>query len=234
MARQVGGIVGCDAPVCALLADQEVEPSRLLPFRGQEEVLNADVVVLTTTAQAGTLDRKAAEAAGWGPVENQVARVRPQRRHAEPVEVVIPAIGLRSRLERLTLDSPTGPGVFAELGALKPGHRILVRLKDRRTLTFRVEEVRTHEKKDFPTRDVYGASPRRPAPPHHLRGHVRHRRGPLRRQRHRLRRAGTSEPPGPDRGRGRRCPGRPRRSSRSACGFRPAAGRPAAEVGEPA
>ncbi len=157
-------------------------------------------VVLAMTTQAapeppGTLDRRAAEAAGWGPVDNQVARVRPQRRHAEPVEVVIPAIGVRSRLERLTLDahgvmtppekaevagwyaggvrpgdpgpaviaghldSLTGPGVFAELGRLKPGHRILVTLRDGRTVTFRVEEVRTHTKKDFPTRDVYGASP---------------------------------------------------------------------------
>ncbi|TKK89302.1 class F sortase [Herbidospora galbida] len=152
-------------------------------------------VVLGTTAQAGTLDREAAEAAGWGPVENQVAKVRPQRRHAEPVGVVIPAIGVRSRLERLTLDargvmvppgkaevagwyadgvrpgdpgpaviaghldSTTGPGVFAELGRLKPGHRILVRLEDDEVVTFRVEEVRTHAKKDFPTRDVYGASP---------------------------------------------------------------------------
>lgn len=140
-----------------------------------------------------TLDRAAA--AGWGPVENQVAKVRPQRRHAEPVEVVIPAIGVRSRLERLTLDadgvlvpprkaevagwyaggvrpgdpgpaviaghldSLTGPGVFAGLGGLEPGHRILVTLKDGHTVTFRVEEVRAHAKKDFPTRDVYGASP---------------------------------------------------------------------------
>ncbi|GLX93107.1 class F sortase [Herbidospora sp. NBRC 101105] len=151
--------------------------------------------VLAATAQAGTLDPEAAEAAGWGPVENQVAKVRPQRRHAEPVEVVIPAIGVRSRLERLTLDahgvlvaperaevagwyaagvrpgdpgpaviaghldSLTGPGVFAGLGDLEPGHRILVTLKDGRTVRFRVEEVRTHAKKDFPTREVYGASP---------------------------------------------------------------------------
>ncbi|WP_062432993.1 class F sortase [Herbidospora daliensis] len=150
--------------------------------------------VLAATPQAGpgTPER---QAAGWGPVENQVARVTPQAPHAEPVEVSIPAIGVRSRLERLTLDahgvlvppkkaevagwyaggvrpgdagpaviaghldSTTGPGVFAELGTLKPGHRVLVRLEDRKTVTFRVGEVRTHAKKDFPTRDVYGASP---------------------------------------------------------------------------
>ncbi len=154
--------------------------------------------VLAASARAeppGTLDREAAAAAGWGPVENQVAKVRPQTRHAEPVEVVIPAIGVRSRLERLRLDargvmvppekaavagwyaggvrpgdpgpaviaghldSATGPGVFAELGTLKPGHRVLVRARDGRTVTFRVDEVRTHTKKQFPTRDVYGPSP---------------------------------------------------------------------------
>lgn len=148
----------------------------------------------TTQPAPGTLDRRAAEAAGWGPVPGQVAKVRPQKRHAEPVEVVIPAIRVRSRLERLALDahgvmippekaevagwyadgvrpgdpgpaviaghldSRTGPGVFADLGRLRPGHRILVRLPAE-TLTFRVDATRTYAKRQFPTRQVYGASP---------------------------------------------------------------------------
>ncbi len=52
VARQVTGIVGCDAPVCALLAARDVEPTRLLPLRGQEDVLNADVVVVTPALRA--------------------------------------------------------------------------------------------------------------------------------------------------------------------------------------
>ncbi|WP_066361728.1 class F sortase [Herbidospora mongoliensis] len=169
-------ISGCSAPAAdppAVLAAETTQPE---------------------TTQPGTLDRTAAEAAGWGPVPGQVAQVRPRKRYAEPVEIVIPAIDVRSRLERLALDahgvmippkkaeiagwyadgvrpgdpgpaviaghldSTSGPGVFADLGKLKPGQKILVKLKVE-TVTFEVDAVRTYAKKEFPTRQVYGASP---------------------------------------------------------------------------
>ncbi|GAA0410459.1 class F sortase [Acrocarpospora corrugata] len=41
---------------------------------------------------------------GWSAVRGQVAVVSPPVRHAEPVSVSMPAIGVRSALERLTLD----------------------------------------------------------------------------------------------------------------------------------
>ncbi|GAB1817781.1 class F sortase [Herbidospora sp. RD11066] len=166
-----------------------------LLFTGCSAAPPAVLAAKTTQAEPpGTLDREAAETAGWGPVPGQVAKVRPQKRHGDPVEVVIPAIKVRSRLERLALDargvmvppkkaevagwyadgvrpgdpgpaviaghldSTTGPGVFADLGKLRPGHRIKVETADE-MLTFRVDSIRTYAKKEFPTRQVYGASP---------------------------------------------------------------------------
>jgi hypothetical protein len=49
-----------------------------------------------------------------------------------------------------------GPGVFFELGALKPGDTATVSRADRSTVTFRVDRVERYAKDQFPTLDVYG------------------------------------------------------------------------------
>jgi LPXTG-site transpeptidase (sortase) family protein len=54
------------------------------------------------------------------------------------------------------LDTEEGPDVFASLAHAKPGDRIRVSLKDGKTLTFRVTEMKQFPQSDFPTRRVYG------------------------------------------------------------------------------
>lgn len=54
------------------------------------------------------------------------------------------------------VDSKSGPGVFYELGALRPGRRIQIVREDRTVPTFRVDRVRRVDKDDFPTDQVYG------------------------------------------------------------------------------
>jgi hypothetical protein len=49
-----------------------------------------------------------------------------------------------------------GPGVFYELGTLKPGQEIDVTRQDRTVAVFRVDGVRSYPKNMFPTKDVYG------------------------------------------------------------------------------
>ncbi len=49
-----------------------------------------------------------------------------------------------------------GPGVFYELGTLKPGQEIEVTRQDRTVAVFRVDGVRSYPKNMFPTKDVYG------------------------------------------------------------------------------
>lgn len=49
-----------------------------------------------------------------------------------------------------------GPSVFFELGALKPGDKIYVNLKDGTTAVFTVTAVRQYPKSAFPTSTVYG------------------------------------------------------------------------------
>lgn len=56
------------------------------------------------------------------------------------------------------VDSHTGPAVFYRLSELQPGDAIDVRRADGVTVTFTVNEVRTVEKDNFPTEDVYGAT----------------------------------------------------------------------------
>lgn len=58
------------------------------------------------------------------------------------------------------VDSQSGPGVFYRLGEAVPGERILVRTAGRTTLAFRVYAVREYAKTRFPTRLVYGQTPR--------------------------------------------------------------------------
>lgn len=52
-----------------------------------------------------------------------------------------------------------GPGVFFELGALKPGDRVEVTRADRTVAEFRVDEVASYSKADFPSLRVYGNTP---------------------------------------------------------------------------
>jgi sortase (surface protein transpeptidase) len=48
------------------------------------------------------------------------------------------------------------PGVFARLGSLKPGDKIMVTRQDRSTATFQVSRVQEYRKSSFPSAAVYG------------------------------------------------------------------------------
>ncbi|MDP3712609.1 MAG: sortase [Mycobacteriales bacterium] len=52
------------------------------------------------------------------------------------------------------------PGVFARLGDLRPGTRIVVRRPDGRDATFLVDRVQQHAKTAFPTDEVYAPTER--------------------------------------------------------------------------
>lgn len=58
------------------------------------------------------------------------------------------------------VDSKTGPAVFYRLRELRHGDRIVVDRSDGRTATFQVDRVEQVSKASFPTRRVYGATPR--------------------------------------------------------------------------
>ena len=49
-----------------------------------------------------------------------------------------------------------GPGVFYELGNLKPGDEVDITRQDGSVAVFRIDGVRSYPKNDFPTKDVYG------------------------------------------------------------------------------
>lgn len=49
-----------------------------------------------------------------------------------------------------------GPGVFFNLGALRPGSTVNVTRSDRSTAVFRVDRVVSYRKDNFPTLEVYG------------------------------------------------------------------------------
>ncbi|MGW8670285.1 class F sortase [Streptomyces niveus] len=57
-------------------------------------------------------------------------------------------------------DTRTGPAVFLNLNALKPGNVVNVRRADRRTAVFTVDDVRTYKKEAFPDDKVYGSTKR--------------------------------------------------------------------------
>ncbi|HKA69662.1 MAG TPA: class F sortase [Actinomycetes bacterium] len=144
------------------------------------------------SAPAGSAGRGAGAVAGapgaesaWAPAGSQV----------RPVSLRIPAIGVNTALERLSLDrageliaprdpdragwysggpapgevgpavlaghvdSRTGPAVFYRLASLRPGDRIVVSSSDGVVARFRVESVRAFRRADFPTAQVYGATP---------------------------------------------------------------------------
>ncbi len=48
------------------------------------------------------------------------------------------------------------PAVFYRLGAMRPGDRVTVTRKDRRTAVFTVTRIARFPKLQFPTEDVYG------------------------------------------------------------------------------
>ena len=53
------------------------------------------------------------------------------------------------------VDSRTGPAVFYQLRALRPGDTVRVGLADGRVLVFRVQRVQRYPKDEFPTEAVY-------------------------------------------------------------------------------
>ncbi|WP_308403965.1 class F sortase [Streptomyces sudanensis] len=52
-------------------------------------------------------------------------------------------------------DTRTGPAVFLDLHALKPGNTVRVERADGITAVFTVDRVRTYDKDEFPDREVY-------------------------------------------------------------------------------
>jgi hypothetical protein len=54
------------------------------------------------------------------------------------------------------VDTRSGPSVFAKLGNLREGDKILVSRKDRRIALFRVDAVRAYPKTAVPAGEVYG------------------------------------------------------------------------------
>ncbi|OON81895.1 class F sortase [Streptomyces tsukubensis] len=57
-------------------------------------------------------------------------------------------------------DTRTGPAVFLNLNALRPGAFVDVTRSDRRTAVFTVDAVHTYGKKEFPDDKVYGTTGR--------------------------------------------------------------------------
>jgi sortase (surface protein transpeptidase) len=57
------------------------------------------------------------------------------------------------------IDSYLGPGVFYNLGHMRPGERIYVRRTNGSLAVFRVYAVRQYPKDHFPTEKVYGPAP---------------------------------------------------------------------------
>jgi hypothetical protein len=56
------------------------------------------------------------------------------------------------------VDSHEGPGIFADLGDLGPGDRVVVVREDGTAVHFDVDRIESHPKADFPTEAVYGAT----------------------------------------------------------------------------
>jgi sortase (surface protein transpeptidase) len=53
------------------------------------------------------------------------------------------------------VDSTKGPGIFYNLGAVKPGAKIHIGRRDKSNITFIVDKVEVHPKNRFPTERVY-------------------------------------------------------------------------------
>jgi hypothetical protein len=57
------------------------------------------------------------------------------------------------------IDSRSGPGVFYQLGTMRPGEKVYVRRADGSLAVFQVTSVRSYLKSQFPTLTVYGPVP---------------------------------------------------------------------------
>lgn len=58
------------------------------------------------------------------------------------------------------LDTATGPAVFVDLSGLTPGRLVEARRADGRTAVYTVDAVRTYDKEQFPSQEVYGTRKR--------------------------------------------------------------------------
>ncbi len=56
------------------------------------------------------------------------------------------------------VDSKKGPGIFFNLGAVKPGNKVHVTREDKSRVTFVVDKVEVYPKEEFPTEAVYRGS----------------------------------------------------------------------------
>ncbi|WP_157518390.1 hypothetical protein [Herbidospora mongoliensis] len=145
VARQVTGIVGCDAPVCALLAARDVEPSRLLPLRGQEDVLNADVVVVTPALQAtfgaglapitapeplttvGDIRVLQVTPQGVGTFAKALERDMRDRREAGRELLANPRLAATPKATRQLAEGEVDARILMSLAALAASHRLYIR-----------------------------------------------------------------------------------------------------------
>lgn len=57
------------------------------------------------------------------------------------------------------VDAYDGPGVFVDLHRLRPGDRVVIDREDGSSVHFEVRGLSRHPKDDFPTAEVYGATP---------------------------------------------------------------------------
>ncbi|WP_446037944.1 class F sortase [Streptomyces sp. SID1121] len=57
-------------------------------------------------------------------------------------------------------DTRTGPAIFLNLNALRPGDLVNIARADRRTAVFSVDAVKTYRKDKFPDQEVYGRTGR--------------------------------------------------------------------------
>jgi hypothetical protein len=58
------------------------------------------------------------------------------------------------------VDSMSGPGIFYNLGALRPGARVVATRADGKQIAYVITGVRQYDKTAFPTLDVYGNTPK--------------------------------------------------------------------------
>jgi sortase (surface protein transpeptidase) len=132
------------APTAPIVAASQPAPPR--PAASPESLtipqigVNTRLVTLGLTAQGAIQVPTTTTVAGW-------------YSHSPLPGAVGPAIILGH------IDSYRGPGVFFRLAELRPGDRIYVHRSDDSMVSFRVTEVQTYPKDQFPTQSVYGATP---------------------------------------------------------------------------
>ena len=132
------------APTAPIVAASQSAPPR--PAASPESLtipqigVNTRLIALGLTAQGAIQVPTTTTVAGW-------------YTHSPLPGTVGPAIILGH------IDSYRGPGVFFRLAELRPGDRIYVHRSDDSMASFRVTEVRTYPKDQFPTQSVYGPTP---------------------------------------------------------------------------